>query len=82
MLIYDDIRFKLNNVKPKLDDLKLAEIVRKHFDMRPAAMIEQLDLRKPVYQQVAAYGHMGREDLGVKCEITDRTEALKAALGL
>ncbi|MBE6929133.1 MAG: methionine adenosyltransferase [Ruminococcaceae bacterium] len=65
----------------KLDDLKLAEIVRKHFDMRPAAMIEQLNLRKPVYQQVAAYGHMGRPDLDLTWERTDRAEELKAYLG-
>ena len=65
----------------KLDDLKLAEIVRKHFDMRPAAMIEQLKLRRPVYQQVAAYGHMGRPDLDLTWELTDRAEELKAYLG-
>ena len=65
----------------KLDDLNLAEIVRKHFDMRPAAMIEQLNLRKPVYQQVAAYGHMGRPDLDLTWERTDRAEELKAYLG-
>ena len=60
----------------KLEDTRLAEIVRKHFDMRPAAMIEQLDLRKPVYQQVAAYGHMGRPDLDLTWERCDRKEEL------
>ena len=64
----------------KLSDIQLADIVRKHFDMRPAAMIEELELRKPVYQQVAAYGHMGREDLGVAWERTNRVEELKAAV--
>ena len=49
------------------------------FDLRPAAIIRELDLRKPIYRPLAAYGHMGREDLGVKWEATDRTEALKAA---
>ncbi len=64
----------------KLDDHRLAEIVRKHFDMRPAAMIHELDLRKPVYQQVAAYGHMGRPDLNLSWERCDRIEALKQYL--
>ena len=64
----------------KLDDLQLAEIVRKHFDMRPAAMIEELELRKPVYQQVAAYGHMGRPDLDLSWERTTKAEILKQYL--
>ena len=64
----------------KLDDLQLADIVRKHFDMRPAAMIEELELRKPVYQQVAAYGHMGRPDLDLSWERTTKAEILKQYL--
>ena len=60
----------------KLADARLAEIVRKHFDMRPAAMIAQLDLRKPIYQQVAAYGHMGRPDLDLTWERCDHKEEL------
>ena len=64
----------------KLDDLKLADIVRKHFDMRPAAMIEELELRKPVYQQVAAYGHMGRPDLYLSWERTAKAAVLKQYL--
>ena len=60
----------------KLEDSRLAEIVRKHFDMRPAAMIAQLDLRKPIYQQVAAYGHMGRPDLDLSWERCDHKEEL------
>ena len=64
----------------KLDDLKLADIVRKHFDMRPAAMIEELELRKPVYQQVAAYGHMGRPDLDLSWERTAKAAVLKQYL--
>ena len=63
-----------------VDNLKLAEIVRKHFDMRPAAMLEQLQLRRPVYQQVAAYGHMGRPDLDLAWERTDKAEELKVYL--
>ena len=56
------------------------EAVDKVFDLRPTAIIEMLDLRKPQYRQLAAYGHMGREDLGVAWEKTDRVDALKAAL--
>ena len=61
------------------DDV-LEKAVEKVFDLRPAAIIEQLDLRKPIYKQQAAYGHMGREELGVKWENTDKVEALKAAV--
>ena len=60
-------------------DDKLEAAVRKVFDLRPTAIIRDLDLRKPIYRQLAAYGHMGREDLGVAWERTDRVEALKAA---
>ena len=59
------------------DDV-LEKAVEKVFDLRPAAIIEQLDLRKPIYKQLAAYGHMGREELGVKWENRDKAEALKA----
>ena len=61
-------------------DDKLEAAVRKVFDLRPTAIIRDLDLRKPIYRKLAAYGHMGREDLGVTWERTDRTEALKAAV--
>ena len=61
-------------------DETLEEAVSKVFDLRPTAIIRDLDLRKPIYRQLAAYGHMGREELGVKWEITDRVEALKAAV--
>ena len=64
----------------KVDDGKLEEAVRKVFDLRPTAIIRDLDLRKPIYRQLAAYGHMGRENLGVSWEKTDRVEALKAAV--
>ena len=64
----------------KADEEKLSEAVSKVFDLRPTAIIKMLDLRKPQYRRLAAYGHMGREDLGVAWEKTDRTEALKAAL--
>ena len=61
-------------------DEKIVQAVEKVFDLTPAAIIRDLDLRKPIYRQLAAYGHMGREDLGVKWENTDRVDALKAAL--
>ena len=63
-----------------VDDSKLEAAVRKVFDLRPTAIIRDLDLRKPIYRRLAAYGHMGREDLGVAWEKTDRVEALKAAV--
>ena len=59
---------------------QLAEAVKSVFDLRPAAIIRDLDLRRPIYRKLAAYGHMGREDLGVTWERTDRTDALKKAL--
>ena len=62
-----------------VSDEHLSDMVESVFDLRPAAIIRDLDLRKPIYRQLAAYGHMGREDLGVTWEKTDRTEALKAA---
>ena len=64
----------------KVSDERLEKVVRKVFDLRPSAIIRDLDLRKPIYRQLAAYGHMGREDLGVTWEKTDRVEAIKAAL--
>ena len=63
-----------------VSDEKLAGAIRKVFDLRPAAIIRDLDLRRPIYRHLAAYGHMGREDLGVAWEKTDRVEALRAAL--
>ncbi len=66
----------------KAEDEKIAEAVCKVFDLRPAAIIKALDLRKPQYKQLAAYGHMGREELGVAWEKTDRTDELKKALGI
>ena len=59
------------------DEAKIAEAVNQLVDLRPAAIIEKFDLRKPIYKQLAAYGHMGREDLGVKWEICDIADELK-----
>ena len=63
-----------------VSDDKIETAVEKVFDLTPAAIIRDLDLRKPIYRKLAAYGHMGREDLGVRWEDTDRAEALKAAV--
>ena len=63
-----------------VSDEKIEQAVEKVFDLTPAAIIRELDLRKPIYRKLAAYGHMGREDLGVKWENTDRVDALKAAV--
>ena len=64
----------------KLADDKIAELVREHFDLRPAGLVEMLDLKRPIYQKTAAYGHFGREDSDFTWENTDKAEALKAAL--
>ena len=63
-------------------DEKLEEAVNRVFDLRPTAIIRDLDLRRPIYRRLAAYGHMGREDLGVTWEKTDRVDALKKTLGI
>ncbi len=63
-----------------VDEEKIEKAIAKVFDLRPYAIIEKLDLRKPIYRQLAAYGHMGREDLGVAWEKTDMAEALKGAI--
>ena len=64
----------------KLDDEKLSEIVEKHFDLRPAAIIHYLDLRRPIYRQTAAYGHFGRTDIDLPWEQTDKVAELQAEL--
>ena len=64
----------------KLSDEKLVEIVRKHFDLRPAGIIKMLDLRKPVYKQTAAYGHFGRNDLDLAWERLDKVDELRQYL--
>ena len=64
----------------KLPDGKLTEIVREHFDLRPAGIIKMLDLRRPIYKQTAAYGHFGRTDLDLPWEKLDKVDELKAYL--
>ena len=65
-----------------IPDEQITAAVKAVFDLRPAAIIETLGLRRPIYRQLAAYGHIGREDLGVAWERTDRVDALRAAAGL
>jgi len=65
-----------------ISDERIEELIRKTFDMRPAAIIRDLDLRRPIYKQVAAYGHFGRHDLDIPWERTDKAEALRREAGL
>jgi S-adenosylmethionine synthetase len=66
----------------KINDEKLVELVKKHFDLRPAAIIRELDLRKPIYRKVAAYGHFGRTDLNLPWEKTDKADILRVEANL
>jgi S-adenosylmethionine synthetase len=65
-----------------IDDEEIARLVTAEFDLRPGAIIHDLDLRRPIYRQVAAYGHFGRDDLNLSWERTDRAAALREAAGL
>jgi S-adenosylmethionine synthetase len=66
----------------RVDDARILELVKRHFDLRPAGIIEALNLLRPIYRQTAAYGHFGRDDLDVPWERTDRAAALAADAGL
>lgn len=66
----------------KISDEKIEELIRKHFDMRPAAIIRDLEMRKPQFRQVAAFGHFGRDDLNVPWERTDKADILREEAGL
>ncbi len=66
----------------QIDDEKILELVKEHFDLRPGAIIRDLDLRRPIFRKTAAYGHFGREDIDAPWEKTDRAEALRKAAGL
>jgi S-adenosylmethionine synthetase len=66
----------------KISDEKISQLILEHFDLRPGAIIRDLDLRRPIYRQVAAYGHFGRDDLDLPWEKTDRAAALRSAAGL
>lgn len=66
----------------KISDNDITDLVNKHFDLRPAAIIRDLELQRPIYRQLSAYGHFGREELDVKWEKTDKVEALRNDAGL
>lgn len=66
----------------KIEEDKIADLVSEHFDLRPGAIIRDLDLRKPIYRKTAAYGHFGREDVEFTWERTDKANALKKAAGI
>ena len=66
----------------KVDIDIIERLVSEHFDLRPAAIVRDLDLRRPIYQKTAAYGHFGRNDHDFTWERTDKAEALRAAAGL
>ncbi len=66
----------------KIDDLKLGALLNKHFDCRPAAIIETLDLRKPIYRKTSGFGHFGRQNQGFRWEKTDQADALRAKAGI
>lgn len=66
----------------RIDDSRIIQLIREHFDLRPKGLIAMLDLLRPIYQPTAAYGHFGREDLDLSWERTDKAEVLKADAGL
>ncbi len=66
----------------KVDEERIVELIQRHFDLRPAAIIHHLNLQKPIYRQVAAYGHFGRPDLDLPWERTDKADLLRAEAGL
>jgi len=66
----------------KVSEARIIELVREHFDLRPRGIVAMLNLLQPIYRQTAAYGHLGREDINVPWESTDKAEALRAAAGL
>ncbi len=65
-----------------ISDDEIADLVIEHFDLRPGAIIRDLDLRRPIYQKVATYGHFGRDDLDLPWEHTNKVEILRQAAGL
>ena len=65
-----------------IPDVQIESLIRAHFDMRPAAIIRDLGLRRPIFKQVAAYGHFGRDDVAVPWEKTDKADILRREAGL
>ncbi len=66
----------------KIDDEKIVDLIRRNFELRPAGIIDMLNLRRPIYKQTAAYGHFGRTDIDLPWEHTDKAEVLKKEAGL
>jgi S-adenosylmethionine synthetase len=66
----------------RIPDNQIAELIDAHFDLRPGAIIRDLQLRQPIYRQIAAYGHFGRDDLDLSWERIDKAEELRVAAGL
>jgi S-adenosylmethionine synthetase len=66
----------------KISDEKIAELVQKHFDLRPKGIVQMLDLLRPIYEKTAAYGHFGREEPEFTWEKTDKAKALAAEAGV
>jgi S-adenosylmethionine synthetase len=66
----------------KVDEEIIEQLIRKHFDLRPAAIIKELDLRRPIYQRTAAYGHFGRDDIDAPWEATDKAGLLRREAGM
>jgi S-adenosylmethionine synthetase len=66
----------------KVPDQEILDLIEEHFDFRPAAIIQNLDLRRPIYRQTAAYGHFGRDDLDLPWERTDKADLLRRAANL
>ena len=66
----------------RISETKIADIIKKNFDLRPAGIIKKLDLRRPIYAQTAAYGHFGRTDIDLPWEHTDKAITLKEQAGL
>jgi S-adenosylmethionine synthetase len=66
----------------KIADEKIGQLILEHFDLRPGAIIRDLDLRRPIYRKTASYGHFGRDDVQFPWENTDRAAALRRAAGL
>ena len=66
----------------RIEDDRIITLIREHFDLRPKGLITMLDLLRPIYQQTAVYGHLGREDIDLSWEKTDKAEVLKSDAGL
>jgi S-adenosylmethionine synthetase len=66
----------------KISDIEISKLIHETFDLRPGAIIRDLDLRRPIYQQTAAYGHFGRDDISLPWEQTNKVDELKRAVSV